>query len=248
MVSTEIRGIHRVGDDIVNCYLVEESGAVTIVDAGVPGYWKLLPAALHEMGRSLEDVRAILLTHGHSDHIGFAERARLERGWPVLVHAADAALARGEVPNPAKGAGTSTRLRPLLGFLWWSARHGALRQPHIKEVVEYGDGATLDLPGSPRVILTPGHTPGSAALFLADRRALLAGDSLATYAVTNGQTGPQIAPFTADRREALGSLVRIETLDAQFVLPGHGPIWDEGIATAVDRARSSADVSSRRSG
>ncbi len=114
MVFTGIRGIHRLGDEIVNVYLVEESGSVTIVDAGVPGYLGLIPAALTEMGRSMDDVRAILLTHGHSDHIGFAERARRERSWPVHVHELDAALARGEVPNPAKGSGTPNRLRPLL--------------------------------------------------------------------------------------------------------------------------------------
>jgi glyoxylase-like metal-dependent hydrolase (beta-lactamase superfamily II) len=120
--------IRTLGDDIVNSYLIAETGGVTIVDAGVPGYWQLVPGALTQMGKSLEDVRAIVLTHGHSDHIGFAERARRERGWPVSVHELDAALARGEVPNPAKGAGTSMRLGPLLHFLIWSARRGALRQ------------------------------------------------------------------------------------------------------------------------
>ena len=83
MVFTQIRGIHRVGHDIVNCYLVEESGSVTTVDAGVPGYWTLLPAAVREMGRTLDDVRAILLTHGHSYHIGFAERGRVQRARPA---------------------------------------------------------------------------------------------------------------------------------------------------------------------
>lgn len=240
MVSTEIRGIHRVGDDIVNVYLIEESGQVTIVDAGMPSYYNLLPAALAEMGRSLTDVRAIVLTHGHSDHIGFAERARREQSWPVSVHELDAALARGEVPNPAKGSGTSTRLGPILGFAWFGLRHGALRQLHLGEVSTFGDGATLDVPGSPRVIHLPGHTPGSAALVLADRSAVLIGDALATYAVTNGERGPQIAPYTADRERALTSLSRLEGLDAQHVLPGHGPIWSQGIDSAIERVRASS--------
>src|SRR3954470_3136483 len=220
--------IRRVGDDIVNSYLIVESGAVTIIDAGVPGYWNLVPGALAKMGRTLDDVRAIVLTHGHSDHIGFAERARRDRGWPVSVYELDAALARGEVPNPAKGAGTPVRLAPSLGFLAWSARRGALRQLHLGAVSTFGDGATLDVPGSPRVIHVPGHTPGSAALMFADRRAVLVGDAMATYGVSNGERGPQIAPYTADRDRALASLSRLEGLDAQHVLPGHGPIWSEG--------------------
>src|SRR6187455_2363387 len=111
-------GIRRVGSNsLVNSYLLEEGGEVTIIDAGVPGLWGGLPAELAAMGRTLDDVRAIVLTHGHSDHIGYAERARRERGWPVSVHELDAALARGEVKNPAKGGGP-TKLGPILSFLW----------------------------------------------------------------------------------------------------------------------------------
>ncbi|HYI23400.1 MAG TPA: MBL fold metallo-hydrolase, partial [Candidatus Limnocylindrales bacterium] len=76
----------------MNSYLLEEGGSVTIVDAGVPGYWKRMPDSLAAIGRSPADVRAILLTHGHSDHVGFAERARRELNLPVLVHELDAAL------------------------------------------------------------------------------------------------------------------------------------------------------------
>lgn len=147
--------IHRVGpDSIVNAYLVEDSGEVTIVDAGAPGLWRLLPAELAAMGRSLEDVRAIVLTHGHTDHVGFAELARRERGWPVLVHGADEALAKHEVPNPAKQG--RMRLAPFAGFLWWSLRHGLLRVPAMTEVVTFGDGAMLDVPGARESSSFPG--------------------------------------------------------------------------------------------
>jgi|GEM_PF-199950 len=198
--------LRRLGDDIVNSYLIAESGGVTIIDAGLPGYWTLLPNALAEMGRSLDDVQAILLTHGHSDHIGFAERARRERNWPVSVHELDAALARGEVKNPAKGAGTSMRMGPLLRFLAYSARRGAVRQMHLGVVSTFGHGATLDVPGSPRVIHVPGHTPGSAALYVERDRTVFIGDALATYGVTNGVKGPQVAPFSADGDQAVASL------------------------------------------
>jgi glyoxylase-like metal-dependent hydrolase (beta-lactamase superfamily II) len=234
------RGIRRIGGkSIVNAYLVEEGGQVTIVDAGVGGLYRDLPAELAAMGRTLDDVRALVLTHGHTDHIGFAERLRTERGVPVSVHEADAALARGEVPNPSKGFGT-IRAGALLGFLWYAATHGGLRTTHLGAVSTFGDGATLDVPGSPRVILTPGHTPGSAVLDFASHDALLVGDAFATYAVTTGERGPQVAPFTADAAQAVASLERLEGLSASVALPGHGEPWTGGVEDAVRRVRERA--------
>ena len=231
-------GIHRIGSSsVVNAYLLEEAGEVTIIDAGMPGFYRDLPRELTSLGRTVADVRAVVLTHGHSDHIGFAERLRRERRVPISVHEADAALARGEVPNPARGMGP-TRIAPLLGFLWFGILHGGLRRPTIHEVATFGDGATLEVPGSPRVILVPGHTPGSAALHVPSRDALFVGDAFATYAVTTGARGPQVAPFTADVREAVASLARLEGVDANLVLPGHGEPWTEGVDEAIRLVRS----------
>jgi glyoxylase-like metal-dependent hydrolase (beta-lactamase superfamily II) len=232
-------GIHRIGDtSTVNAYLVAESRGVTLVDAGVPGLYRGLPDELASMGRTMGDIRALLLTHGHPDHIGFAERLRTDRQVPVSVHEADAALARGEVPNPAKGYGP-LRPVPLIRFLWYTLLRGGLRTPHLGEVETFGDGATLDVPGSPRVILTPGHTPGSAVLHFEAHSALLVGDAFATYAVTTGRLGPEIAPFTADRTRAVASLASIEDIPADVVLPGHGDPWTRGTREAVRLVRES---------
>jgi glyoxylase-like metal-dependent hydrolase (beta-lactamase superfamily II) len=232
-------GVHRLGGGLINSYLLEEGSEVTVTDAGVPGTASDLPPELAAMGRTLDDVRAVVLTHGHSDHIGFAERARSERGLPVSVHELDAALARGEVPNPAKGAGP-IRALPLLRFLVLGIRKGALRTKRLGEVVTYGDGATLDVPGTPRVILLPGHTPGSAALHIPNRGCLFVGDAIATVAVTTGATGPMIAPFTANPAQAVVSLTRLDGVEAAWVLPGHGQPWTGGVAEAVRLVRAGA--------
>jgi glyoxylase-like metal-dependent hydrolase (beta-lactamase superfamily II) len=225
-------GLHRIGDGMVNSYLIEEAGAVSIIDAGVPGYWTELASELRAMGRTVDDVRALILTHGHSDHIGFAERFRRERAITPNVHELDAALARGETPNPAKGLGP-VRLGPLVRFLVFGARRGALRTHTLGEVSVFGDGVTLDVPGAPLVVHVPGHTPGSVAFHVASRDALFVGDALATLAVTTGETGPRIAPFTADPEEARRSLARLEAVEAGLVLPGHGLPWTGGVAEGV---------------
>lgn len=76
-------GLHRAGSDLVAVYLVEEGGRVTVIDAGLPGLWRDLLAELDSMGRSLQDVAAVLLTHGDTDHLGFAELQTF-RGGDVL--------------------------------------------------------------------------------------------------------------------------------------------------------------------
>jgi glyoxylase-like metal-dependent hydrolase (beta-lactamase superfamily II) len=156
---------------------------------------------------------------------------------PVSVHELDAALARGEVPNPAKGGGP-VRALPLLRFLLLGIRKGALRTKTLGEVGTFGDGVTLDVPGAPRVVLVPGHTPGSAALHVASRDVLFVGDALATYAVTNGSSGPMIAPFSADPAQAVASLDRLAGIEAGLVLPGHGLPWTGGVPEAIRRVRA----------
>ena len=231
--------LHRIGNDIVAAYLIVTDEGVTVIDAGLAGHYAELTTELDGLGKTVADIRGIILTHGDSDHIGFAERIRRERGVPIRVHEADAALARGEVPNPARGFGT-VRLGPVVSFLLWSARHGMFRLPPIAEVVAFGDGATLDVPGAPRVILVPGHTPGSAALVFPRHDAVFVGDAFATYSVTTGVEGPQVAPFTADRDTAIASLHRLDGLAARLLLPGHGQPWTGGAAEAVRRVRASA--------
>jgi glyoxylase-like metal-dependent hydrolase (beta-lactamase superfamily II) len=224
---------------MVNSYLVEEAGHVTIIDAGLPGQWNDLKAELSAMGRSLDDVRAIVLTHGDTDHIGFAERLHRERGVPVFVHEADAARARQEDRKPNSGWGP-VKIGPLVSFLAYSALRGGLRIPPAKELVTVADEATLDLPGSPRIIHLPGHTPGSVAIHVPAVDAVFLGDAMTTRDVLTGERGPRLAPFTLDRDRALASLVRLDDVAATWVLPGHGPAWNDGLAEALRRIRSSA--------
>jgi glyoxylase-like metal-dependent hydrolase (beta-lactamase superfamily II) len=229
--------IHRVGEEIVNAYIVEDGGEVTIVDGGAPAYWALVPEMLAAIGRTLDNVRAVVLTHGHDDHLGFAERARAA-GIPIRIHAADEGLATGTAKNQVKLVGPY-RLGPAVRFLWFYARNGLLRVPRLRDVDAFDDGATLDVPGAPRAVHVPGHTLGSAALHFPGLDALFVGDAINTYAVTSGQSGPRLSPFNRDRAQALDSLRRLEAVEATHVLPGHGAPWHLGVRAAVEAVRAS---------
>ena len=178
--------LHRLGSSsLVNSYLIEDAGAITVIDAGLRGHWKDLLRELEAMGRSLTDIRALLLTHGDVDHVGFAERLRQEHGVPVFVAAADAAEARGEASKPA-AVRDPMRLVPMARFLVYALTHGGPRATPIKEVTVIAGATTLDVPGAPAVIPLPGHTPGSVAYHLPSVDAIFMGDAMTTRSVTTG--------------------------------------------------------------
>jgi glyoxylase-like metal-dependent hydrolase (beta-lactamase superfamily II) len=66
------------------------------------------------------------------------------------------------------------------------------------------------------------------------------GDAMTTRSVLTGQVGPQPAPFTLDPATALASMARLDTVDARWVLPGHGDAWDGGVAEAVRLVRAAS--------
>ena len=230
--------LHRIGNDVVAAYLVDTADGVTVIDAGLPGHWSELLAELTAMGRTPADVRGLVLTHGDSDHIGFAERLRREHGVPVYVHAADADRARGG-DKPKAGIGR-WRLGAVVGFFAYALRKGGMRTTYLTEVTEVDDGDVLPLPGSPRVVGMPGHSPGSIAVHVPVADAVFVGDALTTRDVLTGRSGLQPAPFTDEPAQALDSLARLAGLDASWVLPGHGAPWRGDLAAVQEDVRRAA--------
>jgi glyoxylase-like metal-dependent hydrolase (beta-lactamase superfamily II) len=236
-------GLRRIGNDIIAVHLIVTDEGLTLIDAGLTGHYADLHRELKAIGRSLSDIRGVVLTHGDTDHTGFAERLRSELGIPVYVGAGDAARARGEKP-PATPK-EKRRLGPMIGFFAYAMRKGGLRMPSVAEVVPVEDGDVLPLPGSPVIIGMPGHSPGSVAIHVPAVRAVFVGDELTTRNVLTGETGPQPAPFTDDQSASSASLDRIAALDVDWVIPGHGAPWHGG-APALIAAYRAAEAAARQ--
>jgi glyoxylase-like metal-dependent hydrolase (beta-lactamase superfamily II) len=233
-------GVHRIEDSFTNWYLIEQDGRLTVVDTGVPSSWQSLFAALPQLGRTAVDIAAVVLTHAHFDHLGFAERARSTLGIPVYVHENDVPLTRHPWRYDHERArayyfATQLRALPMVAAF---VRHRAWWPSPVAEVVRYTDGR-LPVPGEPQVIFTPGHTHGHCSLHLPDRNAVIAGDALVTLDPYTGHTGPRIvaAAATVDSTRNLASLQAIAETDVPTVLVGHGEPCRDGAREAVRLAR-----------
>jgi glyoxylase-like metal-dependent hydrolase (beta-lactamase superfamily II) len=233
-------GVYRLGTKWINFYLVAEDAEYTLVDAGYPGYWKYLSAALGALGSSPRAVQAVVVTHHHADHAGTAERVRSSGGARILVGEGDSWIVAGNYPSHASPGfyrRCSIRLSGLR-FIAHSALAGGAKYRPVKTVESLRDEeATLDLPGRPRVLHTPGHTAGHYSVALPERGVLLSGDALATLDYVTGRRRVGLHPLNDDHETALASLDRFNAIEAETMLPAHGDPWTGGLQRAIEIAR-----------
>jgi glyoxylase-like metal-dependent hydrolase (beta-lactamase superfamily II) len=239
-VTEVAEGVHRLTNGVANFYLIQQSGKLVLVDAGAPKDWALFTRAARTLGKA-GDLDAVLLTHAHTDHTGFAEQARATIGARVWIHEHDVQAARTGKVGPRDGKQSAYLLRSAF---WRTAlvlgMRGGTKIIPIREVSGFSDGEVLDVPGSPRIVHAPGHTGGSAAILLENRGVLFTGDVLCTHNAYTGRVGPQIMPsgLNADTPQALASLANLTGIKADVLLPGHGESWTGGVGEAIRQARA----------
>ncbi|NDZ67686.1 MBL fold metallo-hydrolase [Streptomyces cyaneofuscatus] len=241
-------GVDRLGDDVVNFYLVEEADGLVLVDAGLPAHLGQLREHLAAAGRSPADIRAVLLTHGHPDHTGLA-RTLQQAGADIWVHEQDAAILRDGPRSALRHAKPERSMQRYLlrrpaaiATPLHLARKGAFTAPAVPGVRVFDTDRRLDqVPGRPQTVALPGHTQGSTGYLFPERGLLFTGDALVTHDGLTGHAGPTLVcrGFTHDTPTALASLDRIDALPSGTVLlPGHGePVTgDPHAATGQARA------------
>lgn len=227
----------------VNWVLIEEAGAVTVVDAGFPAQLSAIEDSVLKIGRRPEDIAAMLITHAHVDHIGCASALAKKYSFPIYSSATEVPHARRDYQNQASPLQVVGNLwRP--GVLSWSVqimREGALQKVSVPEIQPFTtpDGP-LDVPGRPVPVPLPGHTRGHCGFLLKDAGVAIVGDALITGHGTSRVKGPQfIMPmFHYDEERAYETAERIADLPADVMLTGHGPEYRGSLRAAVDTART----------
>lgn len=243
MSVTEVtKGVWRAGTRWVNWYFVDAGveGCV-LVDAGLPKYHKALAKSLNELGKRPSDVTAVVLTHGHVDHVGMAPYLA-EAGATVYLHDEDVALAREPRKNQTeKPLLPYLRYPATLGFVGHAIANGALKPSKpMPRTASLAVGPNPQIPGCPVVTHTPGHTDGSCALEFKSHGVLFVGDLLCTASPVTGLHVPpqlQTRGSNRDSSQAMQSLGSLGGVEAAVVLPGHGQPWTDGVEAAAASAR-----------
>ncbi|ARK30544.1 MBL fold metallo-hydrolase [Halalkalibacter krulwichiae] len=224
---------------IVNICLVGNSDQFVLVDAGMPGSAEEIIKAIEERFGSEKQPEAIILTHGHFDHVGAI--LELVKRWniPVYAHELELPFLQGKKsypePDPTVEGGIIAKLSQMF------PNEPINLANHVEKLPI--DGSIPHMPGF-RWIHTPGHTPGHISLFRDEDRLLIAGDAFVTvkqeslYSVLTQEQQISGPPkyFTPDWESARISVQKLEKLKPSAAITGHGlPMTGELLSNSLTK-------------
>jgi glyoxylase-like metal-dependent hydrolase (beta-lactamase superfamily II) len=224
-----LKDVYYYTNQVVNVIFVGNpfSGAWVLIDAGIPHCGKeILKVAEDRFGKGTRP-QAILLTHGHFDHVGGIGYLADKWGVPVFSHSLEFPYLTGLVSYPEPDSLSESDLMEKISFIYPD------KPFDIKNVLEPlpDDNSVPFLPGW-SWIHTPGHTPGHVSFFRGKDKLLLAGDAFVTiktdafYKIisqTPEINGPP-AYLTTDWESAKSSVYRLLSLQPEIAVTGHGPM------------------------
>ena len=192
-------------------YALHDTDGLTIVDASIGSAGPKILAQLAKMGYKPSDVKRILITHAHPDHVGSLPYLQKETNAEVWCHALEKPVIQGEASIARRPSG----LRPPDTKVPPTPVHRTL-----------ADGEMLPILGGLQVVHTPGHAPGHLSFFQPQRRLLIVGDVIFRL-FFNRLTLP-LAMLTVDMDEDKRSIRKLMALKPESLLFGHGdPILEK---------------------
>jgi glyoxylase-like metal-dependent hydrolase (beta-lactamase superfamily II) len=236
-VSEQAPGVFFVEGPASNWVVVHDRTGFILIDSGYPSDRPLVLESIRYLGLDPADAKAVLLTHGHVDHTGSAAHFSASYGVPILCAPEEVTHVQGKEKHQVTFGQVLVRAwRPRV-FRWMVhvITAGALTAKPAVQARAWDDTTLKDLPGSPEVVLLPGHTPGNASIFLPRAGAIAVGDSFVTGHPLSRKSGPQMLHrmYHADPAAALAAIPRLAGINASAILPGHGPALRMPLAEAL---------------
>lgn len=208
--------IHTLFTGIANTHIVEDTKGVVVIDAGMPHQARRIVNQVRALGHSPQDIRVILLTHGHIDHAGSAVALRRLTGAPIALHRADARLiATRNLKIPPGRTSTVDAVGGVLRAFGW-----VMPLETFTPDVWLDDGMSLrDFGIDARVVHTPGHTMGSVSVAFEDGTAFV-GDAILNLLHVS------FPLWWEDPACARESACKIRALEPRVCYSGHGKAFD----------------------
>jgi hydroxyacylglutathione hydrolase len=208
--------VHPIRLGRTTCFLVRGDAAAALVDTSVPGSERRFQKTLARLGLRPADVRCIVLTHCHFDHVGSLKAIRDLTGAPAVMHKLDApAVAHGDSRIPP---GTTPWGR-ILGALFRVFGGLARYEPCAADVTIDADMSLGPFGIAAHVIPTPGHTPGSLTVLLDSGEALVGDLAMNGFPL---RAGPGIPAFAENLEQIYSSWEKVLAAGAETIYPAHG--------------------------
>jgi glyoxylase-like metal-dependent hydrolase (beta-lactamase superfamily II) len=190
-------------------YVIEDSDGLTLIDASVPGQTDRILAQVKELGKEPKDVKRLLLTHAHPDHVGSLPELKAATGAQLITHALERPVVEGKMPIP--------RVEPKTPGAFTLRPPNTILKPTPVDR-ELQGGETLDIMGGLEAVFTPGHAPGHLAFWQPQKRILIAGDVIFNLF----GLGLPLAFLTVDMAEDKRSIRKLVDLKPALICFGHG--------------------------
>ncbi|WP_018133693.1 MBL fold metallo-hydrolase [Acaricomes phytoseiuli] len=237
-IFTITDNIHFVQGAASNWTVLTSGTRFTLVDSGYPNDYKALIQSLRDLKLDPKDCMAVLLTHAHIDHVGGALQLRQDFGTPIWCHQKEERNLTGAAREQVAPKTIYKKLWNLRILFWavHAIKLGGTQSFSTNPDVIFNSDPSLDLPGRPQPIVTPGHTSGHTSYLISSDsgKVIITGDALVSKHPTSWKrTGRQMLPnmFHATPDQAEATYLNWNITPETIILPGHGPILTSRLET-----------------